>query len=86
MLTVACRDGAGSIGLFAVDAAARGRGIGKALLQDGKRWFLAHGCATAWVVTQGDNLPALHAYRQAGYCVKRTTFVHHLWLNPEAAS
>lgn len=85
MLTVACRDGIGSIGLFAVAASARGRGIGRALLQEGERWFLAQGCTTASVVTQGGNLPALHAYRQAGYRVEQTTFVHHLWLDPEPA-
>lgn len=83
MLTVRCCDGEGIIGLFAVDEAARGRGIGRSLLARGLAWFAEQGCRKASVVTQGDNLAALRVYERAGYRIGDVTGVHHLWLSPE---
>lgn len=80
MLTVGCRDGAGTIGLFAVDQTARGRGFGTALLDRGSAWFSEQGCTTASVVTQGDNLAAQRLYERAGYAIAEVTDVYHLWL------
>lgn len=80
MLTVGCREGAGTIGLFAVDEAVRGRGLGTALLDRGSAWFSEQGCTTASVVTQGDNLAAQRLYERAGYDIIEVTDVYHLWL------
>lgn len=79
MLTVGCREGAGTIGLFAVDEVARGRGFGTALLDRGSAWFSGQGCTTASVVTQGDNLGAKRLYQRAGYDIAEVTDVYHLW-------
>lgn len=84
MLTVGCRDGAGTIGLFAIDEAARGRGLGTALLERGSTWFAEHRCESVSVVTQGDNLAAQRVYKRAGYEVADVTGVHHLWLSAGA--
>lgn len=81
MLTVKCQNGEGTIGLFAVDEAARGRGVGSSLLARGLTWFAARGCRRASVVTQGENLAALRAYERADYHIGDVTGVYHLWLS-----
>lgn len=81
MLTVSARDGEGTIGLFAVDEAARGRGFGTALLARGAAWFTQRGCGSASVVTQGDNLGAQRVYERAGYAIADVTNVYHLWMS-----
>jgi ribosomal protein S18 acetylase RimI-like enzyme len=83
MLTVGCRDGAGTIGLFAVDESARGRGFGTALLERGSAWFTGRGCNSVSVVTQGDNIAALRVYERAGYVIADVSDVYHLWLSPK---
>lgn len=80
IVTVGGSDGAGTIGLFAVDEAARGQGFGAKLLKRSTHWFAAKGCSTASVVTQGDNVAALRLYRRAGYQVANVLGVHHLWM------
>ena len=80
MLTVKKESEEGVIGLFAVSEAARGTGRGRRLLERASSWFVAQGCTTASVVTQGDNLPARRIYERTGYSVAEVTNVYHLWL------
>ncbi len=84
MSSVGCRDGIGTIGLLAVDEAARGRGLGMALLERSAAWFADRDCTDASVVTQGDNLAALRLYERAGYHIADVTNVYHFW-SPDTA-
>jgi dTDP-4-amino-4,6-dideoxy-D-galactose acyltransferase len=76
---------AGSIGLFAVAAHARGRGVGSRLVSAALRHLSEAGCRRVTVVTQGRNLAAQRMYQAAGF---RTADVHlwyHLWSESMAA-
>jgi dTDP-4-amino-4,6-dideoxy-D-galactose acyltransferase len=79
MVTVSARAGRGQIGLFGVDAAARGKGVGKKLLKDALDWFAINGCSTAAVVTQGENEAAMALYRSCGFTISRHDDVFHFW-------
>jgi dTDP-4-amino-4,6-dideoxy-D-galactose acyltransferase len=67
------------IGLIAVADAARGAGIGRALVQRALGWAAEHGLARTRVVTQGTNLAALSLYTSTGFRVTRTQRWYHLW-------
>lgn len=79
MVTVSATAGHGQIGLFSVDEAARGNGLGKKLLNDALDWFAANGCSTATVVTQGENMPAMALYQSCGFVVGTHNDVFHFW-------
>jgi ribosomal protein S18 acetylase RimI-like enzyme len=51
----------------AVDAAAQGRGIGRALLEAAREAVAAAGARSAWLVTTNDNAPAIRLYESLGY-------------------
>jgi len=80
MVTLAIKNGVGDIGLIAVDEKFRGRKNGQQLVFDSQRWFIQHGCHTACVVTQEDNLPACRLYEKCGYQKTKTEFLYHFWL------
>ena len=80
MVTLLNKNGVGDIGLIAVDGEFRGRKFGQQLVWDALRWFVQHGCHTAHVVTQGDNLPACRLYEKCGYQVIKIEFYYHFWL------
>ncbi len=64
-------DGAdGAIDLFSVGEAARGRGIGQALVQGALAWFGEQGAQRASVVTQGRNIAALRLYQRCGFVTR----------------
>jgi len=70
----------GEIGLLAVDASARGRGVGLSLVRAAHSAMLRHGCTQARVATQKDNLGACAVYQSAGYVVSEVERVYHFWL------
>jgi len=80
MVTLTDKNGVGDIGLIAVDENFRGRKFGQQLVLDAQRWFIQHGCHTACVITQEDNLPACHLYEKCGYQKTKTEFFYHFWL------
>ena len=80
MVTLSNKNGVGNIGLIAVDEEFRGRKFGQQLVCDAQRWFIQHGCHTAHVVTQGDNLPACRLYEKCGYQEIKIEFYYHFWL------
>ena len=80
MVTLSNKNGIGDIGLIAVDKKFRGRKFGQQLIWDAQRWFILHGCHTAQVVTQGDNLPACRLYEKCGYHDIKIEFYYHFWL------
>jgi dTDP-4-amino-4,6-dideoxy-D-galactose acyltransferase len=79
MVTVGVEGPAGRIGLIAVDARARGQGLGRALMSLAHQWFVRRPCPTALVTTQLDNGPACSLYRSAGYQLDTLQHVHHFW-------
>jgi dTDP-4-amino-4,6-dideoxy-D-galactose acyltransferase len=80
MVTLSIKNEVGDIGLIAVDEEFRGKKIGQQLVYDSQRWFIQHGCHTAHVVTQGDNLPACSLYEKCGYQKIKIEFYYHFWL------
>lgn len=73
-----------NIGLLAVDANHRRKGIAFTLLSRAALWALEEmgtfGAATINVVTQGENVPAMQCYESFGFKVKTTQDVYHVWL------
>lgn len=61
-----------------VDDAARGRGIGKQLVQAGLDLARELGCYGAWTITEDDNVAALATYRSAGAEADHTS-VTEVW-------
>jgi dTDP-4-amino-4,6-dideoxy-D-galactose acyltransferase len=80
MITLSNKNGVGNIGLIAVDEEFRGRKFGQQLVCDAHRWFIKQGCHTAYVVTQGENLPACRLYEKCGYQQIKIEFYYHFWL------
>lgn len=70
----------GMIGLVAVDAAARGTGLGRALMAAAHRHFVIDGLNEAEVVTQGENDAACRLYTRSGYSRAVAETVFHFWL------
>jgi dTDP-4-amino-4,6-dideoxy-D-galactose acyltransferase len=73
----------GRIGLLGVDAAARGRGVGEALLVAALDWLSQSGPEVT-VVTQGRNLAAQALYHRHGFTPKSMELWYHWW-RPVAA-
>lgn len=71
--------GTGRIGLIAVAEAARGRGVGRALVQGALAWFREAGCGEVFVATQGTNLAAQRLYQAFGFRTAETSVTFHRW-------
>jgi GNAT superfamily N-acetyltransferase len=69
----------GSIGLIAVDEAARGAGLGVALARAAVGWCAERGAQTMSVVTQGRNAQALRTFERAGFRVHSLELWFHKW-------
>jgi dTDP-4-amino-4,6-dideoxy-D-galactose acyltransferase len=85
MITLSETEGTGHIGLVAVAAAARGRGVGSRLLRAAHGWMLGRGATRARVVTQLANGPACRLYERAGYTVLDIEHLYHFWPQAPAA-
>jgi dTDP-4-amino-4,6-dideoxy-D-galactose acyltransferase len=75
-------DGEGRIGLFAVAADARGRGVGGALIAAVLDWFAARGADPVTVVTQGRNVRAQRLYQRFGMRTRSVELWFHRWWPP----
>jgi dTDP-4-amino-4,6-dideoxy-D-galactose acyltransferase len=80
MVTVTEGDAGASIGLLAVDATARGRGHGGALVSAAQHWARERGNARIRVVTQTANVEACRLYQRSGFTIDAVEFVYHFWL------
>lgn len=80
MATVSIAGAEGRVGLIAVSEAARGKGLGAALMHAAHRHMARRGCRTALVATQRDNLAACGLYRRCGYTIAESVDVYHSWL------
>ena len=75
-------DGAGRIGLFAVAANARGRGVGGALIAAVLDWFAGRSADPVSVVTQGRNVRAQRLYQRFGMRTRSVELWFHRWWPP----
>jgi dTDP-4-amino-4,6-dideoxy-D-galactose acyltransferase len=77
-VTLGNKNNRADIGIIAVDACFKGRGIGKALMlsaeaRSSKNYNFIQ------VVTQEDNLPACKLYESCGYKIDKVEFFYHFW-------
>lgn len=72
-------NGAGQIGLVGVSSSCQGRGLGKHLLNEALRWFMAAGTSRIEVVTQGRNLTAQRLYQKSGFLTSAMQLWYHKW-------
>lgn len=79
MATVAVREGVGDIGLLAVQADCRGRGVGTRLVTQALAWMQQAGAGESHIVTQLDNLAACRLYEQLGHSKHEVSALYHLW-------
>ena len=75
-------DGEGRIGLFAVAAAGRGRGVGGELIAAVLDWFAGRGADPVSVVTQGRNVRAQRIYQRFGLLTRSVELWFHRWWPP----
>jgi dTDP-4-amino-4,6-dideoxy-D-galactose acyltransferase len=69
----------GEIGLLGVDAAAHGRGLGRALVAAALGWFAERDIERASVVTQARNVAAQRLYQSSGFRTSAVELWHHRW-------
>lgn len=67
------------IGLFAVEPAFHGQGIGSQLLGAASRWSAQQGAARLHVATQRENPAACHVYEKNGYTLASEHAIFHYW-------
>lgn len=67
------------IGLVAVSASERGKGIASQLLHNSFQKLKLLGYEKVQVVTQFENIPAMNLYQNAGFEIKERTFIYHYW-------
>jgi dTDP-4-amino-4,6-dideoxy-D-galactose acyltransferase len=76
----------GQIALVAVAPGNQGRGVGQALLAEGRRWFMEQGLEQIRVVTQGRNVRALRFYERAGFQTEAVQLWYHRWFPAKAGA
>jgi dTDP-4-amino-4,6-dideoxy-D-galactose acyltransferase len=69
----------GSIGLFGVDAASRGTGVGSSLIAGALEWLRNRDVALVDVVTQARNIRGMRFYQHAGFSVTDIGLWYHWW-------
>lgn len=67
------------IGLLGVAAAARGAGLGRALVQAALQWSTEAGAGEVRVVTQGRNIAAQRLYQACGFRTQSVQLWYHKW-------
>jgi len=72
-----------NIGLIAVKENARGMHIGKKLLEAANEYAIAHHSKYLTVVTQENNIQAMHFYQKNGFTIDKKTYIYHLWKNTQ---
>ena len=74
-------DGAGNIGLIAVDADSRDRGLGRELVNAALAYFRDCGATKATVITQGRNLASQRFYQRCGFLTASVQLWYHRWFS-----
>ena len=79
---VSCREltpNLGLIGLVGIAEEARGRGLGRLLVNEALGWFARRGLPAVQVVTQGRNVAAQGLYEACGFRLERHEKWFHRW-------
>jgi dTDP-4-amino-4,6-dideoxy-D-galactose acyltransferase len=71
----------GQVGIIAIDEAARGLGLGRALIEAAHATYLEWGLEEASVVTQLRNIAAQRLYQANGYRIAEVGHWFHAWLD-----
>lgn len=79
-ITLGVKNARLDIGLLAVDLSARGKGIGKTLVDTSFQRASSWGYSQVQVVTQEENVRACRFYEALGFKVAQVEHVYHLWL------
>jgi dTDP-4-amino-4,6-dideoxy-D-galactose acyltransferase len=79
-VTLKIKNDIGVIGLIAVDATMRGKGIGKKLLNAVFNCLAKKQVKYCEVATQKGNTGAVNFYKSAGFDVKSSDVYYHIWL------
>ena len=77
------KDGAGRIGLIAVDPGARRANLGTMLVEGALDFFRCSGIGSAKVVTQGHNIGSQRLYQKTGFLTTSVELWYHRW-KPDA--
>lgn len=85
-ITCSVHDGEGVIGLVGVAPAARGRSVGRLLVEAAQGWFDARATTRALVVTQGRNIAAQRLYQRCGFLTHSAQIWFHRWFIYEHGS
>ena len=80
MVTATKKQGAGQIGLLAVDEKMRGQQIGTDLVRQSLQWFLSQGIKTVKVQTQAENAAACRLYEKCDFKISKSELFYHFWL------
>jgi dTDP-4-amino-4,6-dideoxy-D-galactose acyltransferase len=80
-VSLTLKNGIADIGLIAVHEKARGKHIGKRLLEAAYNYACQNLSKTITVVTQETNTPAMQFYLNNGFKIYKRNFIYHLWKN-----
>lgn len=78
-VTLQSQDEVMQVGLIAIAATHRGRGIGSALLRYGGEYGVCDGCKILRMVTQANNKSAVRLCENLGMKLVRTRHWYHVW-------
>ena len=73
----------GQIGLVGVHSAARGSGVGQALVEAALTYFVDKGADSVEVVTQGRNIAAQRLYQKCGFRSHSFRLWYHRWFGAD---
>ncbi|MEJ5961321.1 GNAT family N-acetyltransferase [Pedobacter immunditicola] len=80
MITLSVKNGVGVIGLLAIDDQSKGKGFGKQLVNQVKKYLYAQGVDSVEVATQSANVNACRFYEKCGLREKVVSHIYHFWI------
>lgn len=78
-ITIQQKNNEAHVGLIAVHERARGKGIGKKLMEAAEFIAKNHTFDTIKVTTQADNIQACSLYEKCGFTIDETIHIYHYW-------
>lgn len=69
----------GQISLVGIEKQARGKGVGKSLVNAALDWFAGRNVRSVQVITQGRNVAAQRLYQKCGFATRSVQLWYHRW-------